>query len=325
MSHVVFVQLGAEVPTYLSLAVAQAARFTEAPVRVLVNAATADTLRRNLGSNADVVMVEDLPVSTEHRIFREACPFDRSKRNGFWYFTTERFFYLAAFAAAAGLNDVVHLESDVMLYADLARLVPALRQSYAGLAAPFDNDDRCVPAFVYAHSGEALNVLTRFISKSLTERPGDFSSDMQLLAIARHLLGSNCLDALPIDPIFSTVPLASRSGLLPRDPGLYRRHAETLGVLFDAAAIGQFLGGADPRNYRRRRGARRLIDLVPALRLSMGVGFINESSLLDPSRFQYVWIKDALGRSIPHIVSGDEGMPIANLHIHSKRLELFAK
>jgi len=75
--------------------------------------------------------------------------------------------------------------------------------------------------------------------------------------------------------------------------------------LFDGAAIGQYLGGVDPRNQKSKPG------------------FINESCVFNPSRFLFEWIKDDKGREIPYAIFKDCKYRINNLHIHSKNLAKF--
>jgi hypothetical protein len=76
--------------------------------------------------------------------------------------------------------------------------------------------------------------------------------------------------------------------------------------VFDAAAHGQYLGGEDPRNGPR------------------GPGFVNQDAEFRADQFMYTWRKDAAERLYPLIIDKDgKEWPIANLHIHSKRLKDF--
>jgi hypothetical protein len=80
---------------------------------------------------------------------------------------------------------------------------------------------------------------------------------------------------------------------------------QEFGSIFDAAAIGQFLGGIDPRNGVSKPG------------------FINESCLFNPGLMTFVWERDAYGRLVPYAIYGSTKARINNLHIHSKKLEGF--
>jgi hypothetical protein len=81
-------------------------------------------------------------------------------------------------------------------------------------------------------------------------------------------------------------------------------------MIFDAAAMGQFLGGVDPRN-------------IPG----DTCGFVNETCIIKYDQYRFIWntiddikrpfiaVKDANGNDFTY--------PIFNLHIHSKNLENF--
>jgi hypothetical protein len=72
-------------------------------------------------------------------------------------------------------------------------------------------------------------------------------------------------------------------------------------VIFDAAAIGQYLGGVDPLNDKFN-----------------SIGFINETCIIKCNNFNIHW-KYEEGIHKPFI----NNVPIFNLHIHSKQLEHF--
>ena len=73
-------------------------------------------------------------------------------------------------------------------------------------------------------------------------------------------------------------------------------------AIFDGAAIGQYLGGIDPRNTSSKNT----------------VGFINETCIIDYSKYKFEWCKNK-----PYIIIKDIKYEIINLHIHSKNLKLF--
>ena len=85
----------------------------------------------------------------------------------------------------------------------------------------------------------------------------------------------------------------------------YYNNIEAFQSIFDAAALGQYLGGIDPNNG------------------PSSPGFINESCVFNPSLLSYEWINDDRGRKIPYIIFSGEKYRINNLHIHCKNLILF--
>jgi hypothetical protein len=89
--------------------------------------------------------------------------------------------------------------------------------------------------------------------------------------------------------------------------GAFWKHFDQFGAIFDAAAIGQYLGGVDPRNAGGADTA----------------GFINETCIFDPSGYQYRWRTDSQGRRVPCAIDEGREYRVNNLHIHSKDLERF--
>jgi hypothetical protein len=77
--------------------------------------------------------------------------------------------------------------------------------------------------------------------------------------------------------------------------------------IFDGAAIGQYLGGVDPRNTP---GDTR--------------GFVNETCIVKYDQYEFLW-KWKHGENIkrPFLLHNGEEIPIFNLHIHSKNLNDF--
>jgi hypothetical protein len=304
---ILFVHIGARLPPWLPTAVRQARVFNEGPIYVVASGAA---LRAwDAGARAVTpVALEELATSAAHAAFSAASRLDRGFRDGFWTTTTERFFVLEEALRALGLGSVVHLESDVMLYADLAALGPKLSRVYAGLGVTFDNDVRGVPGFVFIPNVEALARFTTFVARLFEKLGADAwrdVNDMTLLGRFRTL-GRSAVDHLPIVAPGYGAPLRSASGLVARDPGCYSRHADALGYVFDAAALGQYLGGVDPRNG------------------PSGGGFVNESCLFDPRLVRPELRMDGAGRRVPCIWVGDTEHRVANLHVHSKDLQRVA-
>ena len=305
-ANIVFIHIGPNIPAYLGEAILQVRRFNTCPLYLVAEQASLVAFQAPEGCNVTGVACEDLGFSPVHEQFRSICPFDKSFRDGFWTHTTERFFYLASLAEKFQLTNVVHMENDVMLYGNLEFLVPQLATLYPGGAAPYDHERRCVPSFVYAAQPQALTSLCQFIVEFLRVNPIAQANDMLLLALARAHLAPQW-DFLPILPPFYPGSVVNLLGQGAASPESFAKNSAALGRVFDAAAIGQYLGGTDPRNPQ-----------------APGPGFINETSMLDPSRLTYMWGIDPEGRRIPYMVLGDQHLPITNLHIHCKDLKAFA-
>ncbi|MBP2316576.1 hypothetical protein [Azospirillum soli] len=308
-SAIVFVHLGDALPPYLDDALAQARLFNEGEILLIGNAAAMAATPPDPALGIRLLPVEELPVSPKLETFRQTATTDRAFRFGFWTYVIERFFHVEAAMAALGLTNVLHLETDNLLYADTEQLCPELERLYPGLAVPFDNDRRGIAGLMYARDAAAMGSFTHFIAEFFARNPGVRINDMILLGLFRERLGPAFMDALPVIPTGGPPPVGSLAGHTPADPAFYSRNFDAIQAVFDTGALGQYLGGVDPRNVRGRRT----------------VGFLNESAVYQPSNYRFRLIPDAEGRRIPHLGgTGPEGgerfWPIVNLHIHSKDL-----
>jgi hypothetical protein len=299
-----FIHIGPELPPWLSPALQQARLFNSCAIVLVADAEALDGARLPASLGLSQIPLQELGVSDKQQRFRDISPLDRTFRGGFWTYTSERFFIVESVMAKLSLGPVVHLENDVLLYCSLDALAPRLSRVYDGIAATFDNDQRCVPGIVYFPGLRSAAALTDFLLAALQQlvtapvRQG--VNDMILLGAFRRF-GRGAIDHLPIVPPDYPAQLRSAVGHIAGDPTCYSRNFDTLGYVFDAAALGQFLGGVDPRNGP---GAT--------------IGFVNESCVFDPRVLRPRFVRDELGRRIPVVETASGIHAVANLHVHSK-------
>ncbi len=302
---IVFIHIGNQLPSYIAYSTQQARLFNpECPIYLLANktAVKNSPITENLQKNKiSIVYCEDLNTSSMHQLFNEKTTLNKQSIDGFWHKTTERFFYLDEFTTQYQLANVFHLEYDNMLYVNLEELLPIFQQQ--NLSTVFDNDNRCVASFFYINHANAITHLAQFIA----ENAQNGLSDMAIIAQYRITFGSNFIENLPIVPAkyAHDYILKTQNGNIAKKPEIYSQNIKQFKSIFDAAALGQYLGGIDHRNG---------ISLP---------GFINESCIFNPSHFIYVWIKDNQNRKTPYMIYKNNIYRINNLHIHSKALELF--
>jgi hypothetical protein len=307
-STILFVHLGAQLPTWLAGALYQARLFNACPIFLAAEERALAAAPLDPALRIDALPLETVGISEKHRRFRALAPFDRGFRDGFWMFTTERFFVVESAMAKLRLENLLHVENDVLLYCDAATLAPSLAALYPGIAATFDGDQRCVPGLLFIRNGAAIAHLTAYILHALQFLArGNLSAeakaainDMALLAMFRAE-APGAIDHLPIVPPDYPLPLRSQMGHVPADPAAYSRYFDRLGLVFDAAALGQYLGGVDPRNA------------PPPTR-----GFVNESCVFDPRALRLRMGADAAGRRVPLVETASGTHKVANLHIHAK-------
>ena len=290
----VFVHLGKELPPYIWDAIDQARLFNEnTPIFLIANRpALAKIEPQSLDKQLILIAAESLATTTAHQQFKKISRHDQRYRQGFWRYTTERFFYIHELMLQENLHNVFHLESDTMLYVSLSELLPIFCENYPGIGAIFDHPHRCIPSFIYFSTPTALQPLAAHLADNAKKG----ICDLYTLGSFKTEYGSPYVDPLPIIP----------PEYLSENPLIYSNQIETFHSIFDGAALGQYLGGIDPRNGHSEPG------------------FINEACIFNPSHLQFSWETDSEGRRIPFMTHREKRWRINNLHIHSKNLKPFS-
>lgn len=220
-------------------------------------------------------------------------------RDGFWISTTSRFFYMYALMKIFQIKNVFHIENDVMLYEDINTLYNFLldyfkKDSIDKICMVQDAPGRVIPSIMFFANDNDLEKLNIFISDMFEKSP-QFINDMNILGAYDNKY------ELPLDP---------------------NEHL----MVFDGAAIGQYLGGVDPKNLSENKNV--LYEYMNPTR-----GFVNETALLKPNVLQFKKTNvcmDHLDISTNMyfvsngINNNKKYNTIANLHIHSKQLYQFS-
>ncbi len=207
---------------------------------------------------------------------------------GFWRFTCERFFVLEEHMRATGLTTCLHIESDTLLYVDPSRYGGWLRETYGdGLATcPMTATEDTASVFYVGSLGalerfnDALLELVRMEPAALLETYGGGMANEMRML---HVLRSELglSQGLPVSP---EQALAAGS-----------EH------VFDPGSYGQFVDGGYWQPGVSGTSASHLL-----------------AGDLETGRFRVLWDRT---RDHPLVfASGSDPQPMANLHIHSKRL-----
>jgi glycosyltransferase involved in cell wall biosynthesis len=279
---VVLVHLGREVPDYMQYCVESCLKVGMEEVYVYLDEAEVPEWLDELedGGRVKVVRPEDLGEEADsYKQFLETHPFCLDKevqgfREGFWQKCLERFFVLYEVIKKYGLTDVVHLENDCLLFQEVWEMLRELRKKEVW--SVFMNERRCVPGFFYVRDGESMKRVCEFLAGC----------------------GKNDMDGLGD----YAMQYPERVGRLPR------LGSEMVGwpCIFDAAPLGQFLGGPDPRNG------------------DGGAGFINRDAdyRVDGWKVCYRderwWVSGGTGAG-----DGSGEVKVGMLHVHGKDLGRF--
>lgn len=223
-------------------------------------------------------------------------------RDGFWISTTARFFYIHTFMKIFNIKNVFHIENDVMIYKKMNFLYEYIKdqikiEDIDRICMIQDAPNRVIPSLMFFPDVEQLYKLTEHITNTL-EKSNVFINDMNLLGLFPNKY------LLSIDPL---------------------KTSKTENVIFDGAAIGQYLGGVDTKNLPNSSENDMILINNPTK------GFINETSTFKPNTCNFmkntVHIDNTKFKSKVFSCYEKEKnklFHIANLHIHSKQLHQFS-
>ena len=210
--------------------------------------------------------------------FNNKSKLNKHFRNGFWHLCSLRFFYLYSYIKKNQLTDCIHLENDVMSYINFDKLKTCFKHNK--VYATFDSDTRVIPSILYIPNCEAF--------KPIVDNYNEQINDMENLAR---------FDETVIEPF----PIYSNHENINK----FNKNFDDFHCVFDGAAIGQYLGGIDPRN---KHGDTR--------------GFINETCIIKYNNNVFFWVLED-GLHCPYIFINNHLIKVINLHIHSKNLNNF--
>jgi hypothetical protein len=209
---------------------------------------------------------------------------DKNFRNGFWTFTSLRFFYIYSLMEKYNLTDCIHIENDVLLYYNIDLLKDKLNKHY--LYIPFDTFKRNIASIMYIPNSQ--------IFKSILDIYDITKNDMENFANIKLSTG-----------LIQNFPIFSSKFVISKEELFVSENFNLFNLIFDAASMGQFLGGVDPKNKPGDTS-----------------GFINETCIIKYNKYKFIWKYDDNIKK-PYLVIDNEIIPIFNLHIHSKNLKRF--
>lgn len=211
-------------------------------------------------------------------------------RQGFWIKTSERFFVLEQYMRKFSCAALFHAELDNFVF-NLSDLSSRLDSFGMGFFCPRDSVNRGIASLVYINHLDALSEMLRVC----TEGEISFENDMRLLG---HMLqASSQFFSLPTENAFVTDRPVQWLSVSP----------PALGGIFDAAAMGQFLFGIDPKN-----GGILLFNF-----------FENENKGCDLNKLRFTLSFDDY-RLVATDFESQQSFNVYNLHVHSKQFSLIA-
>ncbi len=230
---------------------------------------------------------------TKIQNFYNNTSLNKDFRNGFWINCFIRFFYIYLYMNKYNKENIIHLENDVLIYTNLNKIFTHINLN-ENIFLTMDNINRCIPGLLFIKKYNILEKILQNINNN--------ENDMMWLARS-FIENKQYIDNLPIiHKEFKILDYSNKDNVLIN----FNKNYNNFNAIFDAAAIGQYLGGVDPKNTNKNDTS----------------GFINESCLINYSNFSFKWIK-MNGLWKPYLIDNNNFIEIFNLHVHCKNLSSF--
>lgn len=215
-------------------------------------------------------------------------------RGSFWAVAVARFYYIEWLMKEYNIEDVIHIENDVLLYHN----VNSYQNIFKNMAITIGGDGKCMTGYFYIKSYKSIKHMNNFFieiyeTNNLQQLIGKFNiksmiNEMVLLYLYSKEYGKKFLDYFPILPY-----------------GEHSYNYNHFKSVFDPASYGQYVGGS------RTEG--------PGVKPSdhyIGQEFINNSTY--DVKFEYI-----NNLKVPYFYYDNNRVFINNLHIHSKKLNKY--
>jgi hypothetical protein len=287
--EIVFVHFGSKFPKHLVLNLKRTCDLFPNLVVVLISDRT-----ENLEINRDNFRRSIFTMDDDYEFLEQSLSHPKDFRHNFWFTSLARIFALCDYVISTK-KPIVHIESDVLVSNDL----PMNRFAMCDRPIAFTVVGRQsgVASILWLESAQAAIHLRDYAMASALNDPT--TTDMKILGRYQEEFPQfvRVLASFPTEVVNS-------NNYLP--PKIFEDFSYTNSLFegfFDAADVGRYLFGDDPRNHRGIKLLRQQL----------------ETSYLSPSKVRYVYSKD---RNFLNTASDPQNR-FLSLHIHSKNIELF--
>lgn len=285
--------------------------------------------------NLKVVKSDTLNKTSKHVEFigKNAMNGTRENRGipvGFWVLSTERFFWIEELMKQKGLQNVIQIECDNLVYYDFKNVFNNIPKVGANHLVCGDRENHALAnAICYFKNSSVISRFTDFLAeksklgynKILDEFnrngiPGRATVQVNDMCLTLLYYRLNKGETLNGEKVIDLFPLLPFDGTLGNDPES-NQNFKNFGVIFDGAHWGMHIGGW-PKCLIEPKNAKIL-----------GPGHKDASyyvgKLLISKRLEFNWMKDEKGRKVPIAMDHQNktNTRITNLHIHCKEVQKF--
>ena len=279
---IIYVYIGNKLPKYAFASLAGVKSRNNNEVILLTNARNF----HKVSPEIKVVQISDFYDSKVFEYFKQNTVLDVNFRKGFWIHTAERFFVIKQYVQHFNYSNFYHAELDVMVF-NLNNLSELLDKVGKGLFVPRDSKDRAIASLIYCNDISVMAECCEYILFNST-----YGNEMAIIS------------QFMVNNPSSTFSLPSESTLnqISKSPEWDFVASNICGGIFDAASMGQWLFGIDPRNSPK----------------VVSNHFINENWHCDPTNLNFAYDFSESSLNVSDLSRMNTQTNVYCLHIHSK-------
>lgn len=288
--ELVLVHLGKKIPEILNANISYIKKnFPELILTIIVD--NISNLKYLNGKGVNSRIYNDLNDIKKHF---HGHQFNSGFRNGFWQSSTKRIFAFLEYFTEESNTPKIHIENDIHLRPNFpyAKFLQLKNLAWLGY-----NDSRDVGSIIYCPDKNAADWLARQLISKMS-----ISKDFTDMTLLRDISLKNPMNVIKL-------PIAEESTSVLFSPTVGKEECnqnseyfELFNGIFDAAPMGMWITGQDPRNHRGRLLLHRNHD----------------DSYIQPNMANYAFSSDKV------LSFSEKRIPIFNLHVHSKETNLLS-
>jgi hypothetical protein len=245
--------------------------------------------------NVDVVYVEDLQMTEDHKTFIQR--YTNMSINGLWRYSMERFFILEETMKKYNLRNVFHLEIDNLIYFKVDELLEKCK-SIDKILITSDSERRYIAGTCFVNNPDTLSKLNKFFTEKCINKDEMHS----IFDFARNNKEVDCWPVLPYGD--NTRIIYEDRRHLVNDIQRISKNFDSFKSVGDAACIGQYFFGIDKFIHNPNNTD----------------GFINKDTIFSVDRLWFKWEKVNGLQRLNMSVDKDNWYPVTNIHVHNKTL-----
>jgi hypothetical protein len=231
INTVYFVYVGYPLPKYAVSSIKLAKEFSGMKIHILTNSKNYKFLNTIVN---DFTALEDFYQSKSLEISKKIISSTVYDEN-FWVKTVERYFVLYDYFKRAKINSFFHAELDQLLFRTDLLVENILKTQQKGIFIPYQNKNSVVASVLFCNEITALESL---LHEAKSGKP--YISEMDLIAN-----WSNLNPSLAISLPTLASKIIRKNIATPNK--IFELGAEELGGIVDAAQLGHWVGGIDPK------------------------------------------------------------------------------